>query len=434
MVEFRISDFFYPHQLLYWRRLLWKSQYYSAERVKTLQWKLLSNLLDHCFDKVPYYRNLSAETGLTRSDFRSISDLSKIPVLDKNTLLDYHEDFKADNFEHYRPREIHTSGTTGTPLIVYWDKGSNILELACVWRHFSWTGYKLGEPFLDIRSMPINNQAYSWNWKCRGLEISSDNIDISNIRDYAHLLQKYRIKMWRGHPAAIDSFCRLLEDAGIDEIRPRRLFTVAEALLSHQRNYIESWAKVPVCDSYGQREHSAFICQCPEGGYHIAPEYGIVEIIRNDGTSAQPGEEGRIIATGLHNRAFPLLRYDTGDYAIPSNRQCRCGRTLPLVESFTGRIDDRIQKTDGRWVSGFGFTFFHAKGIRTAQIVQKQPDAVDLYLVTEKNYSDETDIHLTGELKKKLGESMKVRIHKIGEVPFHSSGKFKFVVNKLNRE
>ncbi|OVE79707.1 hypothetical protein BVY01_01660, partial [bacterium I07] len=82
--------------------------------------------------------------------------------------------------------------------------------------------------------------------------------------------------------------------------------------------------------------------QCPESkGYHIAPEYGIVEIIASDGTAARDGEEGRLIATGLHNRAFPLIRYDTMDFAIASERRCTCGRTLPIIRN--GQQIERIE-------------------------------------------------------------------------------------------
>ena len=104
------------------------------------------------FTNVPYYRDLFARLRLHRADFTSLEDLSLIPILRKDTLLDYQEQFKADEFAKYRPREIRTSGTTGTPLKVYWDLDSNILELTCMWRHFSWAGWRLGEPFLDIHS------------------------------------------------------------------------------------------------------------------------------------------------------------------------------------------------------------------------------------------------------------------------------------------
>ncbi len=434
MIKFKISDFISPKYLLYWRWKLWQSQYYTIEQQRDLQWKLLSKLLDHCFQKVPYHRKQFAKLGLVRSDFSFLTDLSLIPILSKEVLFDCSDEFKADNFHQFKPRKISTSGTTGTPLTVYWDLGSNVLELTSMWRHFSWSGYRLGQSFLDIRSVLLREPCgYKWNWKCRGLEMSSDNINAENIKDFAEIIRHYRVNLWRGHPSSIDALCRLLNDASIEDIKPRYLFTNSEALLENQRQFIESWTGVTACDSYGLKEHNALICQCPEGGYHIASEYGIVEIIREDGTPAMPGEEGRIIATSLHNRAFPLLRYDTGDYATQTDRICSCGRTLPLIENLTGRIDDRVLSSDGRWVSGLHFAFFFITGVRKAQLVQERPNSLDVYIIPSKDYSFKTGTRVRDNLKNKLGESMEIVIHTVDEIPFHLPGKFKFVINCLKK-
>ena len=433
MREFRLSDFRSPLRLLYWRRKLWESQYYSLERLRELQWKLLTRILDHCWAHVPYYRNAFARLGLERSDFRYLDDFSRLPVIDKFTVLDHREELKAENIVRFRPREMFTSGTTGTPVGFFWDVDSTVLELVSQWRHFSWSGYRLGDAFLDIRSMVLRSgHDHQWNWKCRGLELSSDLMDSSNIERFAALLRRHRIKLWRGHPSAMFHFIRLLEAAGIAGIKPKIIITVAETLLDSERQLIESWAGVPAGDSYGQVEHAALICQCPQGGYHICSEYGVVEILKEDGSPAKPGEEGRIIATSLHNRALPLLRYDTGDFAVASDQACRCGRTLPLIASFTGRTDDRLMTADGRWISGLRFSHCLTKGVRRAQIVQEDRNGVDVYVVPTPAWNNETEESVRRELRKRLGESMDIRVHRVAGIPFDGARKFKFVVSLLD--
>jgi len=433
MIKFRISDFFSPRKLLYWRWLLWRSQYFSKEKLEKLQFKLLSRMLDHVFENVPYYQKLFKSMTLKPSDFKTLQDLTKIPILGKDCLIEHHDEFKARNFNSYHPKKITTSGTTGSPLTVYWDRDSNIIELTSIWRHFSWMGYRIGDPFLDIRSVVLDaKDGYLWNFKCRGLEISSDQIERTNIKKYAELLRKYRIKMWRGHPAAIETLCRALAEAGIEDVKPRSIFTASEAILDHQRKFIESWAGVRVSDNYGLKEHNALIIQCPHAGYHVSMEYGIVEIIKDDGSKAKPGEEGRIVGTGLHNRAFPLIRYDTSDYATLSKNTCPCGRQMVLMESLTGRIDDRVLTFDGRWVSGLHFAFFFPKGLVRAQLIQNAPGTLDIYVVPSKEYSVESANIIMDNLHKKLGQKMDIKIHQVAEVPYRSMGKFKFVINKMD--
>lgn len=435
MFKFRLNDYLSPFRLMHWRRLLWKSQYYSPERLRALQWNLLSQILDHCFERVPYYRERFAAIGLKREDIRSIEDLSNIPVLSRETVFDTPEKLKADDFKKHRPVEQHTCGTTGIPLRVYWDRYSNVIELTCMWRHFSWSGYRLGRPFLDLRSRVIEDpKGYIWNWNCRALECSIDIMDRSNIEHYADLLRKYRIKLWRGHPSAIHDFCHLLQGAGITDVKPKYVYGAAESLLEYQRSYIKKWTGLPICDFYGLAEHVALITQCPQGGYHINSEYGFIEIVGEHGSPVKSGEEGRVIATGLHNKAFPLLRYDTLDYAIPSDRRCRCGRTLPLVEKLTGRIEDRVLNTEGRWVSNFDCLFYHIQGIRKAQIVQSVRNALDIYIVPAGDSQIKPEIRIREEFNKKFDGGMNITIHRVDDVPFRSSGKFKFVICNLDGE
>ena len=432
MREFQFSDFNSIPRLLAGRRLLWRSQYFRPDEQRALQWKLLSRMLDHCFAHVPFYREYGRKNGLRRSDIRSLADLSLLPIISKENLVGDGESFKADRFGNYGPRLERTSGTTGTPLCMYWDLESNVMELLCHWRQYSWFRYRIGTPFMDIRNYQPNFKGpWKWNWKCRGLETSICCWDALKIRECAALLKKFRIRLWRGHPMAIFELCRRFEEAGIRDIKPRCIITVGEPLLSHEREYIEGWAEIPVGDSYGLIEHTALISQCPAGGYHIAVEYGIVEILDENWKPAAPGEEGRIVSTGLHNRAFPLLRYDTGDYAVPSERSCACGRTLPLVEKLTGRMDDRILGTNGRRISSLARCFHFSQNIRFSQIVQKQAGSLDVYIVPAPGFEVDINRQIIDRLLRELGEDMSIRVHTVDALPFQTGKKFKFVVNQM---
>ena len=418
MKEFKIRDFLSVRRILYWRWKLWRSQYYPPEKLKALQWELLSSMLDHCFENVPYYQEEFARLGLHRSDFRSLDDLPMIPVINKWTLIDNYDEFKASNFHKFNPVEVYTTGSTGTPLKYYIDINSNVMELTSQWRHFSWVGYRLGQPFADIRNKIVNPPiGFKWNWKCRSIDVSTLGINSKTIGEYVELFKKYHIKFWRGHPSALHHLCEVLKDSGINDVKPDLIISSAEPILAYQRRLIESYAGVPVCDNFGLHEHNMLVCQCPQGGYHIASEYGIVEILKNNGEPACSGEEGRIIATGLHNRAIPLLRYEIGDYAIPSEKTCVCGRTLPLVESLTGRYMERVFTSDGRGISQMRYSLKLGKNIRMTQFVQEKRGEVDLYIVPDKNYTTENNQEMFDELKQSFGESMVFHIHIVTDVP-----------------
>ena len=46
--------------------------------------------------------------------------------------------------------------------------------------------------------------------------------------------------------------------------------------------------------------------------YHLMPDYGLVELIKEDGSQCrEEGEEGEIVGTSFFNFSMPLIRYKT---------------------------------------------------------------------------------------------------------------------------
>ena len=59
-------------------------------------------------------------------------------------------------------------------------------------------------------------------------------------------------------------------------------------------------------------------------------------MVRPDGTTASPGEPGRVIVTDLGNYVMPFINYFIGDYAV-AGPPCPCGRGFPTLTSLEGR-------------------------------------------------------------------------------------------------
>ena len=104
-----------------------------------------------------------------------------------------------------------------------------------------------------------------------------------------------------------------MKENSIIGIFPKAIITSAETLFDYQRETIEEVFGCPIFDQYGCAEQVVFVSQCEKGNYHIHPEFGFVEFLRDDGNRAQVGEPARLICTGFTNHAMPLIRYDIGD-------------------------------------------------------------------------------------------------------------------------
>ena len=202
-------------------------------------------------------------------------------------------------------------------------------------------------------------------------------------------------------------------------------------IFKHEK--IEAIWQLPVLDSYGLKEHNVFIAQCSEGGYHIFPEYGICEILDDDGNHVAPGQEGWIVATGLHNYVQPLLRYNTLDRAVAGNgNPCRCGRNLPTIERLIGRIDDCLITRDGKRYSGLSFAFFGLKGLQKARLIQENLDHVLVEIVANEEFDADQRNMLVTALNIKVEQKLSFQLKSVNEIHQESPGKFKFVVSKFN--
>ena len=75
-----------------------------------------------------------------------------------------------------------------------------------------------------------------------------------------------------------------------------------------------------------------------------SPEMGITECINIQ--SYEDGTYGKLIATGLLNKAMPLIRYNTDDLISTKKTEDTNG-ALPKFNIILGRNDDVIILKDG---------------------------------------------------------------------------------------
>ena len=106
-----------------------------------------------------------------------------------------------------------------------------------------------------------------------------------------------------------------------------------------------------VIDIYSSKEGGQMAYRCPHGRMHVNAQGLLVEIIREDGSRAEPGEVGRVVITPFFSTAQPLIRYDQGDYAALGG-VCTCGSQHPVLSDIVGRTLAVFHHPDGRTTLG----------------------------------------------------------------------------------
>ena len=152
-IDFRLRDFFYPAGLWRLHRQFERTQWLPPEEIRAYQERRLAVILHEAFARVPYYRQLLADRRLSPADIRGIDDLGKLPILTKDALRKAGRALVVAAASRFHPCVCRTSGTSGAPLTLYFDKHANILEFVYYWRHWSWAGYRLGDRFAELGSL-----------------------------------------------------------------------------------------------------------------------------------------------------------------------------------------------------------------------------------------------------------------------------------------
>ena len=416
---------------------LLRSQYASESELAELQNENLRLLIRHCYENVPYYTQLLHKLKLTPDDFQGIDDLQKLPLLEKETVRRQPELFHARDYTNTPCEIVNTSGTTGTTLRV---------RVEVEWRRKNYAFFGRLKLWADVNPsartatfggrtiVPASAQRppfWRYNLATNTLLFSSYHLREKNIPTYLAKLRNWAPELIDSYPSSLYLLARYAAEHKVPVPTPTAIITSSETLLPDQRELMSRVFQAKVFDQYGCAEQVCFISQCEAGSYHVHPEFGVVEFLPDDHQRADAGV--RIVATGFTNWAMPLLRYDTGDLAIPANRGCNCGRKFQTLERIIGRVDDLVITPDGRRVGRLDPVFKGLQTIRQAQIVQESLGLVRVRIVPGEGFSRADQDSIQRELEKRLGKDIEYVFEIVGEIAVAAGGKFRAVISRVSR-
>ena len=423
------------HRLRYGRTgrttLAWlrESQWMEADELKSWQLSTLTEIVARAAADVPFYRR----RGLEGIDFDSLEQLREVPLLTKGEVQRAGRDMISDRHRGRRLSEVHTGGTTGKPLAIFCDSATLQRNFAFFTRFKEIAGIPTGArvaTFAGRTLLPRAARPPYWrhNRAANTLLFSSYHIGRQTLAEYVRALSKFRPALIDSYPSSIEPVARYLLQEKIASIRPKAVITSSETLFPDVRRLIEGAFACRVFDHYGGAEMAALITQCEAGTYHVAPEFGVVEVLDN-GRPVAPGERGEIIATGFINPVMPLIRYATGDYAVLGDGTCSCGRAGQTLDRIEGRMDDVIVTPEGNLVGRLDPIFKAVSSLHETRIVQDAVDHVSVEIIATNAFSGEMARELRAQLRARLGPTMRIDIVRVQNIERTARGKLRTTVN-----
>ena len=420
-------------------KYLEKSQYFSEEQLKEIQWNKLKNLLQHAYEHVPFYKVRFDEAGITPDDIRHWDDLTRIPILTKDDIRGNKDFMVADNIAKDKLIPKKTSGSTGVSLEFYIDEDSQQWKRACTMRHDRWSGWDLGERVAAVWGNPEHE--HSWRLKLRNtlLErytyLDTLKMDEDAMRQFYHRIVQKPPRIYFGHAHSLYLFARFLDQNNLVPPRPAGLISTAMILHKHERELIERVFNSKVFNRYGCEEVSLIASECEaHEGLHMNMDTLIVEVLY-DGMPAQPGQAGAIVLTDLSNYGMPFIRYKVGDVGVLADKPCSCGRGFPLFKSIEGRAADYVVTPEGKYISGISLTENFATqlpGIKQLQIVQDKIDHI-IFRIVKSMVTDQNQIKKIDDLvKERFGPKMNFDIEYVDSIQQEASGKYRFCISQID--
>jgi len=415
------------HQLMLHERL-------NADDIEQLQMRGLYRTLQRALREFSYYEGVSPRFGV--NDAKSVLR-DNFAVIDKTTLLDN----RAELYPHrgkVRPWELvgKTSGTTGTPLIVYRSAESAAMEQAFIQRHWTWAGFLPGDTRVTLRGdmvVPMEQSRppyWYWNRFEHQLVVSSRHLRDPFVDAIIAEIRKVAPKALQAYPSTAYSLAKFLRDR--DEYLPIPfLFSASEPLYDHQRELIAERMGCAVFDMYGMAERVAFATGCEYGNMHVNSDYSFVEILDDQGMPT--GGEGYVVGTTFHNRVMPLVRYRLSDRTRLVSDICPCGRTFPVIQPVTGKYEDSITGTGGNPISPsvLTFAFKGVKNIAKSQVAQVAYGHWEVRVVPMPGFSREDEDKLVENIHHLVDSQVSVSVVEVSELANTKAGKFRWIVNEV---
>jgi phenylacetate-CoA ligase len=413
---------------------------WGAGRWRAWQGERLAEALHRAATQVPYYREQWGSRR-RRGDRSSWEALENWPILEKEPLRACPEAFVADGCDPRRMIREHTSGTTGTPLRLWFCREA-VWEFYALfearWRRWYEVSYRDRWAILGGQLVTPAHQRrppfWVWNAGLNQLYLSVYHLTPHQIPHTLEALRRYRVRYLWGYPSALWALAQEARRLNWRGPELEVVITNAEPLFDFQREAIAAAFRCPVRETYGMSEVVAGASECASGRLHLWPEVGCVEVFAGE-EPAPRGSTGDLVCTGLLNADMPLIRYRVGDRGrLPASASaCGCGRALPLLEAVEGRSDDELFTADGRRIGRLDPVFKADLPVREAQIIQESLDRVRVRVVPAPEFTPKAGKAIARHLRARMGD-VAIVLEPVAAIPRGANGKVRAVICRIPPE
>ncbi len=376
----------------------------------------LENILEYASKNVNFYKD------------KQYTKLQDFPVVSKEDYKNNYDAFVSDEYrETDKLYKTFTSGSTGTPFCAIQDLEKRIKHYASLIHLNESIGWKLGRKFLQIRERGGNTNSLK-DFFQNTIVFSPTNLNRIKIKQIENTIRKKKsLKILQSYASSLHKLVDYIYENGLEtndyglELIISDTDKLSEPLLVNLMTIFEC----PIYDRYGNNENGIIALKKNKNDYLVNTADFYVETLKLDSDMpVSKGERGRIVVTDFYNKAFPFIRYDTGDIGI-ANKQSK-DQVVSLKE-ITGRNIDFVKTPSGKkiFVPDITSTFKYLFNIKKYQIIQDTQN----YKITLKVVTKDVQEGKKGQykLERLTDNECEIEIQNVSEIPVEKNGKYKII-------
>ncbi len=305
----------------------------------------LSETVERAYRHAPAAKKILDKAGVSPNQIRAVKDLERLPITRKSDLIELQKASPPyGGFLAIPSEDVDRVFISPGPIY------EPIQHAGIKWfaKSFWAAGFRKGDVVINSFTYHMSPAGILFHEALRDCGATAVPAGTGNTEIQIQAMSDLKVTGFVGTPSFLMTIIKRAEEMGYNFRRDftlRRAWFTGEMLPPSLRKTLEEDYRIATAQTYAVTETGgALAYECRQkSGMHLMDEY-VIEIVDHEtGKQLGPGEAGEIVVTPIHNKAWGLLRFGTGDMSSYTTEPCSCGRTSSRLVAILGRTGDAVK-------------------------------------------------------------------------------------------
>ena len=408
---------------------MWLFEKKSPTAKRNYQNRKLKKLLQTAYE-LPIYRNKFDAAGVAPTDFHSVEDLTKFPILTKEEYREWmQEELKTEEAKYYKTTQ--TSGSTGIPTTNIFPPKEYAHHYMADFFGWVWGGYN---PFfgLNLTRQPgdstVGTKSFIQRLGILRRECFDTRWDRQKIVDR---INEVKPDFILANSSELLYIAQYIVDNGLSIYKPKFFCPTGENIDGRTDEILRSVYGNGLINIYGGTEMADFAVKKPDSHIYEIIESLVAVCVKEDTGRLEKSGNGSLLVTPLFRERYPLINYEIGDIVELGEKDgCDC------IFKIQGRCNDVFT-----WKSGKQTIYKRLEDINMSledifqiRFIQKSYEEIELQVVKDgktKKSTEELEDYLRDKYKDQFDDNTLIEIKWKDSLPPDKNGKIRVMVSEI---